>query len=488
MMARRLVIVSLVVTLVVASEFTQRQARAAAYISLVGYTLLNSGDLVFEAPEADGSLALGNYAFPDGQVSATTATLIHEAVPTNGILGCPLNNCPSGPNSSDLDSCVGAQCREVPSGQSCQTTANPPVPCYDVPYAFGEGNVLGAQIGGSYTQDGIAFQNSFVLPDAVPDANGHTLHLTVSGLPAGASELVLYLAGTAGSTPSTLSGCFTVASGGTSVEQYGFVNGDAQGRGTGEFIQWEISGFSSVDIYESNSACGNTTVSSTDGRVAISGLFFELPPPPATATPLPTATTAPTSTLNPIPTDTSTPVPTSTSTPVPSATSTPVSTNTSTSVPTTTATAVPTNTLTGVPTDTSTAVPTITTTALTTDTSTVTPRPESFPTATPTPMSPPDTPAIQLQHVKVAAGSKLKGTVLTSPGADITAQLEVKQHKELVYEATKHGIADGKGSYALSMRIRFHPSKRARGLLIITADSAGGTAINSTTVTILPHA
>jgi hypothetical protein len=101
---------------------------------------------------------------------------------------------------------------------------------------------------------------------------------------------------------------------------------------------------------------------------------------------------------------------------------------------------------------------------------------------------PPDTPAIQLQHARIAAGSKLKGTVLTSPGADITAQLQVKQHKQLVYEVTKHGVADGEGSYALSMRIRFHPSKRAKGLLIITADSPGGTSINSVSVTILPHA
>jgi hypothetical protein len=103
-------------------------------------------------------------------------------------------------------------------------------------------------------------------------------------------------------------------------------------------------------------------------------------------------------------------------------------------------------------------------------------------------VSAPDTPVIGLKHARIAAGSKLKGTVLTSPGADITAQLQVRQHKTVVYAVTKYGKADGEGSYALSMRIRFHPSKRAKGLLIITADTPGGTSINSTTVTILPHA
>jgi hypothetical protein len=500
--ARRLFVLSCLVVLPILPGLSNRTANAAAYISLVGYTLVNQGDVQFQTVP-DG-VNVGNYSFPDGHSTANIGILLDGFVATVGEVTCnaysQARTCNSGPNFSDLTWCPDAQkgsplpnsCSpQLGLDRTCATAAAVPVPCYDIPYAGSvySSVINSAQIGGSWTADGGPASHSHLRP-TTPDTGGHTLHLTVSNLPAGVSEMVLYLAGEPGVKKPITNGCFTVSSGGASVEQYGFVNADGQGRNTGELIQWEISGFSSVDIYESESNCGNTTVPSTDGTLDVSGLFFELPPPPATPTPTstPTATATPLPTAAVEPSSTSTPIPSSTSTPAPTATWTPVPTDTSTAVPTMTVTAVPTNTLTGVPTAASTAVPTMTASALSTDTSTATLGPASSPTATPTLVPPPDTPAIQLQHVKIAAGSKLKGTVLTSPGADITAQLEVKQHKELVYEATKHGIADGNGSYALSMRIRFHPSKRTKGVLIITADSPGGTAINSVSVTILPHA
>jgi hypothetical protein len=125
------------------------------------------------------------------------------------------------------------------------------------------------------------------------------------------------------------------------------------------------------------------------------------------------------------------------------------------------------------------------------DTATATPTatPTSTPVAThtPTAVPPPETPVILVKSSQIRSGRTLKLTVITSPDADVTATLTVKHAKTLRFKATAGGVADSSGHWRGSIKIDFNPGTRAKATITVQARTAGGTAVNSTIVTILHH-
>jgi hypothetical protein len=133
----------------------------------------------------------------------------------------------------------------------------------------------------------------------------------------------------------------------------------------------------------------------------------------------------------------------------------------------------------------STDTPTATATA--TATSTEAPTSTPLPTSTPTTVPPPETPNILVKSSQIQSGHPVKLTVVTSPNADVTATLTIKHAKSLLFKAAASGIADSSGHWRGSIKISFNPSTKARATITVQARTAGGTAVNTTTVTILHH-
>jgi hypothetical protein len=139
--------------------------------------------------------------------------------------------------------------------------------------------------------------------------------------------------------------------------------------------------------------------------------------------------------------------------------------------------AAATPTLTATPTSTTTATPPPTATATQTLAATV----------TATRVAPPEKPDIFLKASSVASGKKLKLTVVTSPNADVMATLTVKHAKSVLFKANASGVSDSSGVWKGSIMIGFNPADHAKAIVTVQARTAGGTATNSTKVTILHH-
>jgi Beta-propeller repeat len=149
-------------------------------------------------------------------------------------------------------------------------------------------------------------------------------------------------------------------------------------------------------------------------------------------------------------------------------------------------TPTPTATLTAVPpTSTSTPTPTATSTARASATPTPTSTPKPTPTHTSVP--PPETPRISLKSSKITSGNKLKITVITSPNADVTITIQAKSGKALLFRTISMGRADGAGKLTKNIKITFNPDKHVKARVIVEATTAGGSAVNSTNITILHH-
>jgi hypothetical protein len=108
-------------------------------------------------------------------------------------------------------------------------------------------------------------------------------------------------------------------------------------------------------------------------------------------------------------------------------------------------------------------------------------------TATATRIPPPEKPDIFLKASRVSSGKKLKLTVVTSPNADVTATLTVKHARNVLFKANSSGLANGSGVWKGSIMIAFNPADRAKATVTVLARTAGGTASNSTKVTIFHH-
>jgi hypothetical protein len=218
------------------------------------------------------------------------------------------------------------------------------------------------------------------------------------------------------------------------------------------------------------------------------------PPPTTTATSTSTATATATPTLTATPTSTATSTSTSTATFTATATATDTatitSTATSTAVATGTAPALSTSSATSTVTEapegataTSTAAVKPTHTSIPTSTSTATPTP----TVTPTQVPAPDPPELTLKPSgRVTAGSKLKITVLTVPDAAVQITLRVKKSKVTLYKLTAAGKAKASGKYSHTVTITYSPSAKTKATITVTVTTAGGSAVNSVTITIVP--
>jgi hypothetical protein len=177
-------------------------------------------------------------------------------------------------------------------------------------------------------------------------------------------------------------------------------------------------------------------------------------PPPA----LPTATATSAPTLRPTATATNTALPAATATP----TQAPLATATNTPVP-------PTATVTSAPAPTATRVP------------------RRTPTATATTVPAPDPPQITLKPAKqVTSGGKLKVMVTTVAGASVVVTIEVTKSKQVLYKLGFSGTAGATGGFHKAHVITYAPSKPTRAEISVTVSDAGGDAVNSASVTILP--
>jgi hypothetical protein len=78
--------------------------------------------------------------------------------------------------------------------------------------------------------------------------------------------------------------------------------------------------------------------------------------------------------------------------------------------------------------------------------------------------------------------------VLTSPGAEVSITLQVTQQTSVLFRAVKEGTADSAGKLTKSIKITFHPTKKTKARITAEVQTAGGTAVNSVQITILPHA
>jgi hypothetical protein len=457
---RRLCVLAAVSLIAAGISVSAPLHTARADVTFIGSTqLYDDPHLTYNssAPFAQAGFQLTNKAFPDGTTSALGGMLFYfnPAVqsspgPTKRLCqsGNPNDPCRIGPNGNDY-------CNYSPYSQlSCDLQ-----PGYLVNEADSEEMNRVTQVGGSMSVNGGPDVFSGFNPLLIFDV---TIRIRLTGLPTTPLKIAIYVNQEFNKSRPSMNGCFYINSD-SEGGQYMALASNNYGQGTGAFMEWQVQGQSTVDIVETKDPCGQVGLTETAGNIPIGGVFILSAPP---ATPTPTAT----STATPTPTNTPTRTPTATATSSPTSAGPVASTTTVTSTATSTSTGIP--------------RPTAIATETGTGTPTATPVPTS--TATSTTIPAPDAPAAALQSKKVASGSRLKGTVLTTPGAQITAALEVRSGKQLRYRVVNHGAADARGRYALNLRITFSVSKPTKARLTITAVTGGGQAVNSWPVTILP--
>jgi hypothetical protein len=249
---------------------------------LEDFRSLDSGDLQIQS--LGQGFKLLNYTFPDGQTLATAGILFYRK--SSGTSNCSQTLvCSDGVNYQD--DCISApgspySCGLLPSGQysdfPCQ---NPGArPCYEVPRGWYEKLIPGDQNGGAISENGYPTLHNEIYP-FYPSQTPEVLHVVLQHLPVQTIRLALYVANEHNSHPELpprRTGCFTVSNGGTSNQLFASVGFTPQGDGDGEFLEWQLSGSSTVDIIESTGGCGVPGATRSDGRVPLSGIFF-LPAP-----------------------------------------------------------------------------------------------------------------------------------------------------------------------------------------------------------------